>query len=278
MASTCGELARLWVDTYGEQILYLPKSKLVEIANQCIETGLVPYVEKLNPEDGDGLLAAVKAALADAARARAVADAALPALTGTAKQVRWAAEIRSRAIQNARMFRRRAKQRQDERVVARLDEYLANVLQKKSDALWFINNRWVFADFPGVLRQTPEFLPEERTGDAEQVARAEMTLYPAGGTHNRRTEIVVSGDSLLLLYPRDYDFLGIVDRHRLQWDPGSLGWRWKPDPGEPVADQAAALAAEFLANGYEVMVSDDAARAKARQAARQSADGPRRKT
>ncbi len=191
--------------------------------------------------------------LAAAAHARAEADAALPALIGTPKQIRWANQIRTQAIRNARMLRRRAKQRQDERVVARLDEYLANVLQKKASALWFIDNRRVFVDFPGVLRRMPEFLPQEQSSEAEREARAEMTLRPASGARSRRTEITVLSDGLLLMYPQDFDFLGVVDRHDLKWDPESLGWRGNPAlPGDPAADRAAALAADLLAEGYAV--------------------------
>ncbi len=274
MACKCSELARLWVETYGEQILHLPLGRLVEIANQCIESGLVPITDKLTPEDGACLLVEIKTALAASERARAEADAALPPLTGTPKQVRWAEQIRSQAIRNARTFRQRAKQQQEERVVARLDDYLASVLQKKSGALWFINNRWAFVDFPGIVRRMPEMLPEETSSDAEQEARAEMTLYPASGARNRRTEIAVSGDGLLLLHPRDFDFLGVVGKHHLKWDAEALGWRGKSTlPGEPIADQAAALTADLLAEGYAVMVADDLTRGKAQEITREKENG-----
>ena len=272
MAKKCVEMARLWVETYGEEIHHLPLSKLVEIANQCIETGLVPDSEKLGPEDGDCLLNAIRVALAEAAHARAEAEAALPALTGTPKQVLWAKEIRSRAINTARMLRQRAKQQQDERVAARLDDYLVKVLQKKSSALWFINNRWAFIDFPGIVRRVPEMLPEDQAqaSDFEQDARAEMTIYPVSGTQYRRTELAVSDDGLLLMHPQDFIFLGVVSRHHLKWDPVAMGWRVRSSlPGESIADRAAALPADLLKEGYAVMVGDDVTREKAQEIARE---------
>lgn len=279
MASKCGELARLWVETYGEQILHLPLDRLVEIANQCIDSGLVSITEKLTPEDGACLLTEVKAALAASERARAEADAALPPLTGTPKQVRWAEQIRSQAIRTARMLRQRAKRQQDERVAARLDDYLESILRKKSGALWFINNRWAFVDFPGIVRRVPDMLPEDPSSDAEQEARAEMTLYPASGAQNRRTEIAVCGDGLLLLHPRDFNFLGVVSKHRLKWDAEALGWRGKSTlPSEPIADRAAVLIADLLTEGYAVMVADDVTRCKAQEITRENENGQRGET
>lgn len=147
MARDFSELATFWVEAYGCDIARLPRSKLVEAANQCIRADIVHSMDPVRPEEGMYLAAAVGIALDDDKRANARADAGMPKLTGTEKQIQCAESIRRDAIQTARLLRRRVMRRLDETAVTRLDEYVTLVLRKESKAKWFIDNRNDFAEF-----------------------------------------------------------------------------------------------------------------------------------
>lgn len=266
MARDFSELARVWVETYGKDIRRLPRDKLVEIANQCITADMVPYMDPVRPEEEMYIEAALMAALDEGALAKAKADAKMPQLIGTEKQVRWANIIRKDAIAAARLFRQRAMLEREEITSMRLTVYEEEVLHKVSNAIWFIDNRIEFAGFPkiikGITRKTPldQIIP---MSEAEEEARTEMTILPNSNKQMGVAEISVS-DGLLTMFMRDLDFLKIARSHNLNWDPDVLGWRRKIDGhGETTSDQIAGLAVALLAEGFTVMVSDDEARGKA---------------
>lgn len=152
MARDFSYLARFWVETYGKDITRLPRDKMVEIANHCIKADIVHSMEPVRPEEGIYLAAAVEIALDDDSRAKVTADAAMPKLTGTNKQILWAELIRRDAIAAARLLRQRVMRQMDELTVMRLDAFVTLVLRKESKAKWFIDNRADLTDFPMVIK------------------------------------------------------------------------------------------------------------------------------
>lgn len=267
--------APLQVRTYGEEIVKLPLKRMVEAANQCIDSNLVPYMDPVKMEEGFKLAAAVQTALGDDMRARAEADARMPELTGSDSQVRWAMEIRRDAIEIAQRLRQYALRQQDEKMAILIDTFVAKSLRKESRARWFFDLRIEWRQHPLIIKIISQQV--DATGDApvsqaEAEACEEMTLRPKMETHAGRVEIGAWGGRLLVLYGNDRDFLRVVRTHRLRWDPDVMGWRGRNErKAMPVAEQTARLAASLIEEGFAMMVTNDEARDKARALARTGA-------
>lgn len=271
-----GAMARFWAKAYGEETGLMPLRDMVWIANMCIDENLVPYMDPVMPEEGLRLAAAVKAALADEARAQAKADAGMPMLAGSEKQIRWAEEIRRTAIEKAAEFRRRALRRADELTAMQLDRYVGKVLRTEPMARWFIDNRVELQTFPSIIKGVP--VRAHAASDmsrAEFDARVEMTIQPRVITHDGVAEILEREGLILVRYREDPDYLRIVRACRLRWDPDVMGWRGRKEWGKvPVSEQMARLAAVLLGEGFAVMMSDDVARSDVRAQALAGAAAP----
>ena len=261
-----GALARFWARAYGEETGRMPLRDMVWIANMCIDEDLVPYMDPVMLEEGLRLAAAVKAALADEARAQAKADAGMPKLAGSEKQIRWAEEIRRTAIEKAAEFRRRALRQADELTAMQLDRYVSKVLRTEPMARWFIDNRLELQSFPSIIKGVPgRAHAASDMSRAELDARVEMTIQPCVVTHDGVAEILEREGLILVRYREDPDYLRIVRACRLRWDPDVMGWRGRKEWGKvPVSEQMARLAAVLLGEGFAVMMSDDVVRSDAR--------------
>lgn len=268
MARDFRPLAKLWVRTYGEEILKLPAKKMVEAANRCIDADLVPYMEPVKQSDGIKLVEAVQTELFEDVRKRAEADLRMPELTGSEKQVRWAKEIRNNAIEAARKLRQNALLQQDEKTALMIDAFVAKSLRKESRARWFIDLWMDYAHWPSFFKNmtgrvgTMDDVP---VSAAEAEACEEMTLRPKVEKHEGSVIVSVWGGRLLALYRKDKDFLRVIRPYRLRWDPDVMGWRGRNERGRKLAaDQIARLAAALVVEGFAVMVSSDEARSKAK--------------
>ena len=260
MARDFSEIARLWVDTYGDDILQLPNERIVEIANQCIDAGLVAKMDPVQLAEGIHLITDVKDALAAAAHARAAADAAMPKLIGTEKQIQWAEEIRKNAIESAYKQCREAKQRQDEYSVSRLTGFIDGVLRKRDHARWFIDNRFGLIEYQ-IISKRKTARNFKIMSKAEAEARSEISLYP-------RTpkpfpfQIALLADGSVALCARSDDLASILLKHHMSWDPDLVGWRKIP-PEDERTNQAAEIAADLVEKGFVAEVCDHEVRRKA---------------
>jgi hypothetical protein len=57
----------------------------------------------------------------------------------------------------------------------------------------------------------------------------------------------------------------VVKKYDMKLIPASLKWQRKLEDGKTASDQVARLAGELLKEGFEVLISDDAARKKAEE-------------
>ena len=260
-------LAKLWVDGYGDGILRLSNERLVEIANQCIDVGLVPEMAPVEPDEGTRLAQTVKNALEEDARQRAAADQAMPMLTGSEKQVRLAEFIRKEAISNARILRQWAVRNQDEKTTLRLDACERDVLRKVSKAAWFIDHRPDYLEYLMNAEVNFRWTTPEADGPMkaeEQAVHVEKMLSP----RKERVgiaEVTVTDEGQLVARLIDMNFFQVVKKYDMKLIPASLKWQRKLEDGKTASDQVARLAGELLKEGFEVLISDDAARKKAEE-------------
>ncbi len=248
-------LARFMVSAYGEEIARGPIVSMVLAANLCIDEDRVPSMDLVMPEEGMRLANAVKVAVDAEARARAMADARLPALAGSKAQVRWAEEIRKVAIDAVDGLRRDALRSGNELAAQRHQAYASETLRRVTCARWFIDNR----------RELRRQGDQDAMSGAEARAREEMTIQPEDVRHDGCVEIRRKNGCLLVTHEKDPDFLRIMRASRLRWDPDAEGWAGRKEWSKvPITEQIARLAAVLMNEGFAVMVSDDAARAEAR--------------
>jgi hypothetical protein len=262
MARDFSEIAKLWVETYGDGILQLSYARIVGIANHCIDVGLVAKMDSIQPAEGPYLIADIESALADAAHERAVADAAMPKLTGTEKQIHWAEEIRKNAIEKAYKLCREARRRQDEYLVDRLTAYVDGVLRQKDSARWFIDNRFDFYEFQSITKQKTmgKF---ESTSVAEAEALSEISIQPKT-PKALQLNVALLADGSLALCPRSSDLIRTLNKYHLVLDPSLAGWRKRP-PKYEVSEQAAEIAADIVEIGFIAEVCDPDVRRKAQE-------------
>ena len=262
MARNFSEIAKLWVETYGDDILQLSNSRIVEIANNCIDVGLVAKMDVIQPAEGSYLKADIESALADAAHERAIANAAMPKLTGTEKQIHWAEEIRKNAIEKAYKLCREARRRQDEYVADRLIAYVDGVLRQKDSARWFIDNRFDFYEFQSITKQK-SMGKFETMSVAEAEALSEISIQPMS-LKAIALNVALLADGSLALCPRSSDLIRILNKHHLVLDPALAGWRKRP-PMHEIKEQAAEIVADIVEMGFVAEVCDPDVRRKAQE-------------
>jgi hypothetical protein len=217
-------------------------------------------MDPVQPAEGVYLVAAIENALADAAHARAVADAVMPKLTGTEKQIHWAEEIRRKAIAKAYKLCREARRRQDEYAERRLTAYMDGVLRKKDSARWFIDNRFDFSEFQSITKQMT-LRKFELMSAVESEARAEISIHPKN-PKAFSLQIALLADDSLALCPRSNDLIMIMNKHHLVLDSDLVGWRKRPPKHETI-EQAAEIAADIVEMGFVAEVCDPEVRRKA---------------
>lgn len=207
----------------------------------------------------------------DAANAKAAAanaEAGLPALTGSDKQVAWAETVRAAkldaipaAIEELQGQCPKAKWPEVEgKIIAATD-----AMQAQTAASWWIDRRdlkvaYILAD---IAKRLPETTPGVESTSAA-AAMAESTVRPeADETIPTVTEIRVFSDRVDAILPEKNDaFRGVVKAIGYTWT-GTCWSRAIDAAAGPVSDRAAELGNRLLAAGFPIRIHDPAIRSAA---------------
>lgn len=201
------------------------------------------------------------------------AEAGLPPLTGSEKQVVWAESIRAEAMRIA--ARARAGETNDvhfsrtDKCICPDDkefEYTLGLLKKQSSAHWWIDHREtrigvslkeLFAGNPAIIGDGPK-------GFDSAEALAESTIRPGMPITETVAEIRIHEKMIEVVFEekRD-DFRSLIkEKMYFRWDKSS--WkRWIEQYNGTAADRTAEAGHRLLGAGYPVRIMDGAIRQKA---------------
>ncbi|WP_295442559.1 hypothetical protein [uncultured Thiodictyon sp.] len=212
----------------------------------------------------------------NAAAAAANAEAGLPPMTGTEKQIAWAETIRAykldllgRALTGDLTGIDLAAfwgglDRRDPRAPAMVD-----ALQAQTLASWWIDHR--DRKVGDLLLALAAELPKEPAAPADAPAAAvlaEATLRPATEQTATIADICLDGDRISVVFPeKREDFRNVVKAKGYRWEAARLSWTRTIDARSgPLADRAAEIGNALLAGGFCVRIQDHAIRAAAQSA------------
>ncbi len=183
----------------------------------------------------------------------------LPELQGTEKQVVWANTIRQQLIEK---FNNEIDGLDDKSLKMELFKILDYMLQNKTNASWYINNRYTLFTF--LLEDLEKEIPTEeeiKEKDLETQIKIESTVYPENKVTNAVVEIKVLDDTIKVYFEKNNDFIKIVKDLGYKWNGV-----WKREinyTNGTVEDRAAELGNKLLNEGFPICILDEEIRRKA---------------
>lgn len=176
----------------------------------------------------------------------------LPDMTGSEKQVAWAAWIRKSQIQQAERAmeeaRRRDQRKPNPEAMATLAQALENI-QAIPEAKWWIDHRE-----KDIFKEEAERLKKEASVTPAQMKAEEAAILEPTGDVSP-TLCVVSRRESSIWVKSDYDprIPPILKAIGMQWDPMERSWwRHVGEKEGPIGDRMAEAANHLLAHGYPV--------------------------
>jgi len=199
------------------------------------------------------------------AAAKSNAQAGLPPLVGSQKQVAWAEMVRKQKIRSIILDHCSLKKLDKDRLKA-----AAENLKSRTAAAWWIDNRDKFSET--LLRQEYEITekplpPEEKkiADEAKAEAMMEATVRPEKPKTETVAEIRVDGQTVEVNFPEMRgDFRELVKNLRFRWNKEKYIWFRDVTiiNGTP-HDRAAELGNSLLALGIPIRIFDETLRVHA---------------
>lgn len=197
------------------------------------------------------------------------AEAGLPTLEGTEKQIAWAETIRSNKIKETEEFLNKNKDRilEDKK---ELLEKSFNSLKKHQQAHWWIEKREEYAfdlleDESKKIQKEATVPPAAVIEEQKQTvteAKFEATVYP----ENKKTEIIaeirMNGDVLEVSSAKDENIIEVNRKSGLKWDGKNWSRKLVPINGKS-EDRMAEVGNNLLAAGVPVRIYNPEIRQKA---------------
>ena len=194
--------------------------------------------------------------LAEAEAASAAAkEAGWPELTGSEKQIRWAATIRDSEISEVA-----GKTRPDRQWL--LDACVTALVNEKTVAAWWIDNR-------GCIGSIIHKMARERFANGEAQAREQAEAeaaakedtatiaVPEERKHDGEANITASEEKVSVTYPKDEAFRALVKALGYRWDAASASWYLTiSEKTGTAAERAAELGSRLLNAGFAVRIQD----------------------
>jgi len=220
-----------------------------KLCYECYQIALVEQREKANRE-----------------AAEAAKEMALPALTGSEKQIAWAETIRQKLMTDLDEFIFRSikkERRNDPQILAALDQ-----IKRKTEARWWIDHRNVDVsyEFRNLLEEAAKEVKNEQMKPAPEViaeAKTEATVRPENSVTETVAEIRALENSIEIVFPekRD-DFRGLVKQDlKMKWD-GKWVRKLSGLNGSPI-NRAAEAGHRLLTAGFIIRIFDENIRQKA---------------
>ena len=183
-----------------------------------------------------------------------------PALTGSEKQIAWAASIRKSLIdENAERYTR-------PELVRLFSICVEELVNAHTTASWWIDHREGIMVRHSIqrrireLKADPDSAVEKRVEKAaEEEAKAdEATIaVPNDRRHAGVADIKVVEDRVSAAYVKDEDFRALVKELGYSWDAGSAAWNLKITATTDTAEERAAELGNRLLNaGFAIRIQD----------------------
>lgn len=208
-----------------------------------------------------------------------LAECEAPALTGSPKQMEWAAEIRYKFILKFLSERKtvehyvatmgnypdeiaaRTKQLQD------MSERFYSIVHDMGEARFWIDNRYrELGELPYRYRETKAKQDIDSTPAAE-AAKSEAIMVPPERLHPAAVEVKIVGNTIQAFYRKDDDFYNLAKKYHLRWNPDTFCRDRKCNVFTGSAqDRAAELINALLLSGFSVSCMDADVRKKAQDA------------
>jgi hypothetical protein len=240
---SCGHEGRVNITGPTKNRDWIAEKKFSGLCPECYEKHLEEEREKANTE------AAEKAK-----------EMELPELTGSEKQVAWANTLRQKLIDTVENKIETFGTRKGGSLKL-INEIFNYILTNKTEAKWFIDNRYDFENVENFFRKIKEEMPTEEKIIEEKTeleVKAECTVKPTNAATEIPAEIIIQEDKVLVKYEKDENFRLLVKSLGYKWD--GIWVRNINSTTGSAKDRAAELGNKLLNAGFPITIMDEAIR------------------
>lgn len=177
----------------------------------------------------------------------------LPLLEGSEKQIAWANTIRQSFIDDFNNVIQEAKEKNK----AIFSEALNYWIETHTKASWYIDNK-AFWDYKAILRSFKEHMATECDEVKARDTKTEATVFPKHAIIDIPVEIIVTDDSVKVVFEKNDSFMKIIKKLGYKWNGA-----WIKEISETTgtsSERAAELGHTLLNAGFPIILYDDIVR------------------